>query len=1587
MTRCIAAAPFLLLAVLSVLPTPSLAASGSTLEREFRFAGDAVTLASVQGRTEVVVRGAMPTFETGQPDLPWTGEMVELPDGARVTGIEVLEIETEPLGEGVRLPSAQRVTPGLGPTERTPEDPVAFSRPGFQPDSPVQLGVQGFQQGKSMASLRICPVRWDAASGRLERVNRIRVRLILGTADGVPLRRQRDAGDNLGAARRAVAAAAQSVSPDPRGFQPTLLPSVLGSPVEYLIITDDALAPEFQRLADWKTQKGSPAVVRTISLLKQEYPHGADDSDRIRQFIRDAYVRWGTKWVLLGGDVHIVPTRFARTVFYGNENIPCDMYFSCLDGNWNADGDSLFGEGYASPEDLGDNVDLLPEVYVGRATVASLEEAALFVNKTLQYEKTPVGDYENTVLFFAEVLFPQNWTPGQLITMDGAQLAEECLPSLRDHEGIRYVRLYENNTDPLYEPGAYPETKQAVIDSLDRGYNVAVHIGHGYRNVMAVGHGENLDNGNALALTNGNRLFNLYATNCTSNAIDFPCIGEAFLLAPNGGAVTNVGSTRLDFPSAGRAYQKEYFRLVYEDSITAVGEAQAKQKLPFVVYSNTDNVNRWTQFTLLLLGDPELRIFTALPRTLDVLHPGSTFLGDSILAITVQSGGDPVAGATVVAYKAGDEYRRGTTNASGVCNLLFRPDSVGSVTLTVTAYDARPYQATIAISPSFQPVMAERLPVLDDDSVGGTIGNADGKLDAGETVGIVMQVKNAGWATGSGITGTLSTTEPSVSILQSTVSYGTIASGATTNVSSAYRISIPSTFADEREIRFKLLFADGSGRRWDEGFSLVSHARVLRHLSHTVLDPSGNGNGIAEAGETVDFIVRLLNSGTGGAAAVSATLRSEDGLASVTDSTASWGSITPGQEKNGDAFVFHMTSGGAKFRLRVTDAAGQVFNQVLDLVPPAAPLSAGGSGSATSITLYWSKSPEPDLQGYHIDRSSNVGGPFSRLTSIPTERIAYYVDEGLATLTRYYYRVTAVDSSGNASPASAVFAVSTNPPTHAFFPIPIPTASASSVAIEHIWSGYPLSIVAGTGRSEMGSGSVLFGWNPDGSAPIDADGSIATSGDLTDRGLTYTAPPSVGDLDDNGEVEMVASSWDSMLTFVFQRDGSVRPGWPVTTDTPVWSSAALGDLDGDGDFEVVFGSNGQNIYAFNHNGTEVRDGDANPATVGVWRRADTGFNYGTPSLADLDGDGKAEVIIGSSNGWIYAQRWNGTPAPGWNQYRGGAGVHIYGSLAVGYLDGPSDTELDIVVPIQRDNKMDSLLVLRANGQNRPGWPQKAEIGGGSLPPSPALADMNNDGFLDIVHAGTDGLIYAFNRNGTPILPLHGTRFSSLTRTSTTFSTEASPVIADINGDGLNDIVIGDELGFLTAVSADGTILAGFPIQLGGEIKATAGLCDCDADGMTEIVVPGLDEMVYMWDYDFPFSPAGKPPWPQFHHDARRTGLVTTPQWTGVEDPPPPSPSPVRTLEFAPPSPNPAPYDTRISWAVPASAVGTEYSIDIYDLTGRRVRELARGPAAAGRHAIQWNLRDDDQRPIESGVYFIRFRLGREVRSHRIAVLR
>ena len=75
----------------------------------------------------------------------------------------------------------------------------------------------------------------------------------------------------------------------------------------------------------------------------------------------------------------------------------------------------------------------------------------------------------------------------------------------------------------------------------------------------------------------------------------------------------------------------------------------------------------------------------------------------------------------------------------------------------------------------------------------------------------------------------------------------------------------------------------------------------------------------------------------------------------------------------------------------------------------------------------------------------------------------------------------------------------------------------------------------------------------------------------------------------------------------------------------------------------------------NHcDGTEVVDGDLNPATNGIIRTIGGSYIYGSPALADLDHDGKADIIIGGSDNRMHAIRFNGAECRGWPFLTSGA---------------------------------------------------------------------------------------------------------------------------------------------------------------------------------------------------------------------------------------------------------------------------------------------------------------------------------------------
>jgi hypothetical protein len=149
-------------------------------------------------------------------------------------------------------------------------------------------------------------------------------------------------------------------------------PSLDGSVVDCVIVTEDSLAGEFERLAGFHDRLGIRTVVRTMSWIDSRYM-GSDGAERVRNFLRDAYEKWGTAYALMGGAPDIVPMRYGWTNHYGGALIPTDVYYGNLEGSWNEDGDDIFGEFGNTPDDPGDDVTFYAQLTTGRAPVKMLQ--------------------------------------------------------------------------------------------------------------------------------------------------------------------------------------------------------------------------------------------------------------------------------------------------------------------------------------------------------------------------------------------------------------------------------------------------------------------------------------------------------------------------------------------------------------------------------------------------------------------------------------------------------------------------------------------------------------------------------------------------------------------------------------------------------------------------------------------------------------------------------------------------------------------------------------------------------------------------------------------------------------------------------------------------------------------------------------------------------------------------------------------------------------------------------------------------------------------------------------------------------------
>jgi hypothetical protein len=908
MKRMTLISAFLLSAVAASLLVPL--SSASTIVREVEFPEPVIT--SKGGTCLVSVKDCPVYGDPGEPLLPSLPLRVLLPRGEEIANISVRvnrerEIAVDhPLEWG--KPQVPRGMKQVVET-MTPDPEIYTSRTAFPPYRAFHVTTQTYR-GYSIAFIRVYPVRYAGADGRLIFAPNVTVTIETAFSSEMLTRsagtlREEVLHDQAGLGRvlgldPAPGLGEQELQTLETYLSPAAAPRPLSALVDpedsypLVIITTAVNQPAFETLKAFKDSRGLMSRVVRVNQITPHYD-GLDLQDRIRKFIRDAYLCWETEYVLLGADVGGIPHRglYAEILPYVTDSdIPADIYYACLDGTWNDDSDGRWGE---PGED-----DLLPEVGIGRVCAGSLAEATAFVNKVIRYESTPVVDQIKIAQMAGELIYDEpTW---------GGDEKDEVKDGSSAH-GFTTAGFPPSFTvHTLYDRDLYPTewTKWDLIALLNGGRHLVNHSGHCINWMcMKISTSDIPTSFTNDGITNSYLV--IYAHGCYSAAFDNrttdgsyvdDSVGEYFTLIENG-AVAYIGNSRYgcgfhgDTRAAAQYYDRQFFDAVFGEGITIIGDAQADSKIDNIPYIDFRGM-RWTYYTLNLLADPSMDIWTDTPGTLSVTTPDTVFSGDNEVEIGVTSAGEPIAGARVSLVGDSTYFGHGYTDAAGLVHIDPGTLEPGPIYVAVTAHDCYASLDTLPVSAAAHPLVVLEGFSIDDDTAGSSSGNSDGRVDAGETIETRVSLRNAGLATAESLSGILRSSDPSVTLLDSSGTFADVPPGELLTPVAAFAYAVCPATPDSHltSFRLELSYSDTVVIR---RFEVMVHAPVLDIESVTVSDSLyGNGDGCAEPGETLELRLVLANHGSGDATGLAVLVSEDDEYASLGADSAAIGTVTQG---------------------------------------------------------------------------------------------------------------------------------------------------------------------------------------------------------------------------------------------------------------------------------------------------------------------------------------------------------------------------------------------------------------------------------------------------------------------------------------------------------------------------------------------------------------------------------------------------------------------------------------------------------------------------------------------------------------------
>jgi hypothetical protein len=648
------------------------------------------------GFSRLVFPSSMQAGRIGEPSFPFRGAAVLLPTGEAVASMRIERRGWQVISGYVRLYPCQPPVPGSAASVQGAERRFHYKTDLYARDEWIDPPDPVFETrylcGHPIATGTFSPVAYNPATGEVGYWTEIDIKLETVRSEESERATRLLRNDEATLARIEALVDNPSALPDPDVMAPP------EEEYEYLIIAYEYCEDELEPFRDFYERRG----IRTETMWVEDIMHGytgIDLADQIRQAITETYIEAGITCVLLAGDSQMSQDNLPHRGFYGRVesdtvwediDIAADIYYAALDGNWNTDGDTLWGE--PGEEDF------YSELSIGRITFNSFSELQTIINKTIMYQESPVASQCDNALMLGELLSSNPITWGgdeldQLIgTWDIHGFVTTGIPT--SHDIVKY-----------YERDLVSWAFGTVLTEFNSGTHLVCHSGHSNAyNAMKC----SIVYVTTDYFTNDGVTANfpvVYTIGCSAGCFaGDDCIGER-MVSIETCASAFIGNSSYGWMEEGTTngasnhYQREFCDAIFTEGITRVGEANVRSKdesVPFIGLPDDDGALRWVCYGLNLLGDPMMDVWTSVPSAIAVDHAPEIYREAVEFAILTDA-----PGATGALYEGGSCYGTGTAGPQGLLIVELSqliPHSSDSLELTVTAHDRLAYRAAIAIT-------------------------------------------------------------------------------------------------------------------------------------------------------------------------------------------------------------------------------------------------------------------------------------------------------------------------------------------------------------------------------------------------------------------------------------------------------------------------------------------------------------------------------------------------------------------------------------------------------------------------------------------------------------------------------------------------------------------------------------------------------------------------------------------------------------------------------------------------------------------------------------------------------------------------